>query len=374
MLTAHIENADLSVLICRSSSIGDVILSSAYLDLFARMPIKVHVTWIGREPTLAVLKTCYPELNILAIGNFDVGKDVAGLLVLDLVIDLQRNLRSLRMTRQIARKCRSTLIRSPKRSWLRSSLIFKARIRGRRFVTSESFQQTSFKQYNLCFYDIQKFIKSRWLATRNSGVQEAMAQFDWQGRPNLPAQAVVIQTKFTEKCELTKTQWLAVAPGAAHPTKRAPALLFTDIILRLKGQKDRSLGLVFLGGKEEMDDCLTVIEKLKWQGPLINLCGQTSLVETMEVLRQCSGILANDSSLGHIAEAVGCSSFVLYGPTVEAFGFAPWRSTSQAFSAALGCRPCSKHGKTPCRYGDQLCFNLIKADFVAAQISHRWEN
>ena len=67
-------------------------------------------------------------------------------------------------------------------------------------------------------------------------------------------------------------------------------------------------------------------------------------------------------TLGHIAEALGTSSFVFFGPTVEEFGFIPWRDSSRCFSSNLACRPCSKHGKSECRYKDYQCYSNI--DFV----------
>jgi hypothetical protein len=62
---------------------------------------------------------------------------------------------------------------------------------------------------------------------------------------------------------------------------------------------------------------------------------------------------------------------VLFGPTVEAFGFAPRMRESRAFSLLLGCRPCSKHGKVACRYGDRLCFVGLPEAEVAAHLAQR---
>jgi len=61
----------------------------------------------------------------------------------------------------------------------------------------------------------------------------------------------------------------------------------------------------------------------------------------------------------HMAEAVHVDVAVLFGPTVEGFGYAPFRSGSRAFSAKVGCRPCSKSDISNCRYGDKLCFEKI---------------
>jgi heptosyltransferase-2 len=175
--------------------------------------------------------------------------------------------------------------------------------------------------------------------------------------------------------ELKFGHWLAVAPGAAHPSKKAPEDLFLDILdrvrqhLRMAERSEASLGLLFVGSEPDRDVALSLIDSLNWQGSVLNLAGKLSLWESALAVKEVHATLSNDSSLAHISEAVGTPSVVLFGPTVEAFGFDPWRPHSRAFSAPLGCRPCSKHGKAPCRYGDYLCFKLLSPGHIA---SHIW--
>ena len=103
---------------------------------------------------------------------------------------------------------------------------------------------------------------------------------------------------------------------------------------------------------------------------MLNFVGQTSIMETAHILSQCNVLLSNDSSLAHLSEAVDTPTAVLFGPTIESFGFAPRMEISQAFSANLGCRPCSKHGKVACRYQDKACFTSINTASVATHLSH----
>jgi len=160
--------------------------------------------------------------------------------------------------------------------------------------------------------------------------------------------------------------WLAIAPGASHPAKKSPPQVFEQIMGRFAGKlpPDKQIGIVLLGDQRERVDCNEVERRLsanQWDGPVLNLAGSTTLTETVAVLAGCRAILSNDSSLAHIAESLGKFAFMLFGPTTESFGFAPHLPGSRAFSASLGCRPCSKHGKTPCRFGDHKCFRDIDA-------------
>ena len=102
-----------------------------------------------------------------------------------------------------------------------------------------------------------------------------------------------------------------------------------------------------------------------------NLCGHLSLAEVPPLLASVAVLLCNDSGLLHVAEAVGTPVVALFGPTVEAFGFKPWRKDSCVFSSRLGCRPCSRHGRAPCRYGDQQCFTELDSAAIAAAVLQR---
>jgi ADP-heptose:LPS heptosyltransferase len=112
-----------------------------------------------------------------------------------------------------------------------------------------------------------------------------------------------------------------------------------------------------------------VIARLAPALETVDLTTRTSLWEAAIVLGQCRVLLTNDSALGHIAEAVGTPVAILFGSTLESFGYAPYRERSRAFSTRLGCRPCSKDGATSCRYGDKLCFTGIDVPEVARYLA-----
>jgi heptosyltransferase-2 len=63
----------------------------------------------------------------------------------------------------------------------------------------------------------------------------------------------------------------------------------------------------------------------------------------------------------HLAEAAGVPVLAFFGPTVRGFGFAPWRRESRVLEREMPCRPCSLHGRKPCRKGG-LCLNDISPE------------
>ena len=73
--------------------------------------------------------------------------------------------------------------------------------------------------------------------------------------------------------------------------------------------------------------------------------GKWNLTQTACVLAMSKGYLGSDTGLAHLAEAVGVSAQVIYGPTTPDMGFAPWRPESVSIGKAMGCRPCGKDGR-----------------------------
>jgi ADP-heptose:LPS heptosyltransferase len=89
--------------------------------------------------------------------------------------------------------------------------------------------------------------------------------------------------------------------------------------------------------------------------------GRWTLAETAQVLARSRGILACDTGLAHLAEAVGVPALVILGPTNERVGFAPWRPESKTIGAGLWCRPCSKDGRA--------CFRLTQRHLCLTKVS-----
>ena len=76
---------------------------------------------------------------------------------------------------------------------------------------------------------------------------------------------------------------------------------------------------------------------------------QTSLRETAALLEQADLLVTGDSGPMHLAGSVGTPVIALFGPTTEAWGFAPAGAQDTVLQLShLSCRPCSLHGQRPC--------------------------
>lgn len=378
--------------IIRTSSIGDVILASCVLDVLkslteasmtetddaasnggstgtghASLPLRFAVSWFGASPSLDIIGQAYPEVRTYQIKGLQ-GQAAQNLLAsvgpLDVIVDLQKNMRSMHLARRFQSAYGAKVFEMDKDGLSRVQLIWEARLRGRRHEVPERSVSPGRLQYENMLEPLFKALG----AMLGAGAEAAGRRLG--ARPNLAGLKQIKTPPHVREMEYGA--WVAVAPGAAHETKKAPAALFARVLQMLSKElsyhpNPSQVGFVFLGDEADRKTVIEIISQFVGGARCLNLAGRLSLWESAMLLGHCKVILANDTALAHAAEAVGTPSCVLFGPTIESFGFAPWRPQSMAFSSRLGCRPCSKHGKIPCRFGDKKCFS----DILLRPVVHR---
>jgi ADP-heptose:LPS heptosyltransferase len=366
----------LKLAIYRTSSIGDVVLATALLDYLSKLKVDLHIYWLGRSPSVDLILESFPQIKVIRIppGNQMNTPEIIGQLSeVHFFIDLQTNFRSRLLARAFRKAFRRPVYSADKQGLQRSRLIAEAMVFGRRRSLSKKAKTPQIFQFEMM---LQPLIDALTRQLPPDALDDMKA---YQAHPFLATNHDMGQKPWQK--ELRFGAWIGVAPGAAHLTKKAPDEVFLGILQKVSeyrrhSQIDHSapLGIAFFGNQEDRKFSLRIIDRLGWEGPCLNLAGLLSLWETTLGLKHLTVLLSNDSSLGHIAEAVNTPTAILFGPTVEGFGFAPRMEESRAFSMELGCRPCSKHGKSPCRYRDQLCFTGLPQDDIALFLLEKISN
>jgi heptosyltransferase-2 len=152
----------------------------------------------------------------------------------------------------------------------------------------------------------------------------------------------------------------ALAPGAAHATKRWPIPHWQALAERLQRA---GYGLVAIGGPEDR-------ELARQIGPaVVNAAGEFTLQETGACLARAQVLVSGDTGVMHMATGVGTPVVALFGPTVEAFGFFPYTSRAVVLERDLSCRPCSAMGTERCPLGHHRCLEDLLPDQVAAAVA-----
>jgi heptosyltransferase II len=153
---------------------------------------------------------------------------------------------------------------------------------------------------------------------------------------------------------------VAIAPGAAHATKRWPIEHWVELVGRIR---TTGADVAILGGADDVE-ASTAIVRAVGGANVGTLAGALGLQETGAVIRRSEVLISGDTGVMHMATGVGTPVVALFGPTVRQFGFFPYRSPSSVVELQLPCRPCSAHGSRRCPLGHHHCMRQIVPDLV----------
>ncbi|MDR2508041.1 MAG: lipopolysaccharide heptosyltransferase II [Candidatus Accumulibacter sp.] len=139
-------------------------------------------------------------------------------------------------------------------------------------------------------------------------------------------------------------------PGAEYgPAKRWPARHFAALADELM-RHDYSICLI--GSPKDKVTGDEIVHLCKTASP-DNLCGQTSLVQAIDVIAASCFAVCNDSGLMHVAAALDRPLVALYGSSSPVFT-PPLSEKARVLSLALPCSPCFKR---ECPRGHLDCLN-----------------
>lgn len=167
--------------------------------------------------------------------------------------------------------------------------------------------------------------------------------------------------------------FVAVAPGSVWPTKRWTPQGFAAVAKRIS---DAGLGVAILGGP---NDRACAQEMLRHIGSdskrIVDLSGETSLIESAAVVAQARLLVCNDSAPLHMASALGTPVVAVFCATVPEFGFGPWLVRNECVGLdSLDCRPCARHGGKTCPLGTYACQLDLSPQLVAQAALRLLEN
>lgn len=191
--------------------------------------------------------------------------------------------------------------------------------------------------------------------------QNAMTQIDLQANRSIPdwASCSIKQTVLAKDINLKSlnlpNDYVVIAPGSVWPTKRWTESGFIQLIQSLP------LPIVLVGSPDEKDLCARIASSAE---DIFNICGKTSLLETLYVMAHSRLTISNDSGAQHMSASVECPTLSLFGPTVLSFGYRPWYEKARVAEVDLPCRPCGKHGAKECPLGTHDCMKKLKVEEV----------
>jgi len=156
----------------------------------------------------------------------------------------------------------------------------------------------------------------------------------------------------------------ALAPGSVWATKRWPAERFIELAGKLIAETGAFIYLI--GGGSDAALCSRIATAMEKN--CVNTAGRLTLRQSAALLDRCQILISNDSAPTHLGVATRCKVITIFGPTVPAFGFAPFGDGHCVVEKNLACRPCSSHGSNRCPIGTHACMWEIAAEEVFSSV------
>ena len=157
---------------------------------------------------------------------------------------------------------------------------------------------------------------------------------------------------------------LALCPGAEFgESKRWPAEQCAEVaeaLIRLGWQ------VWLFGSKKDHPVGESIRERLipGFREESVNLSGETSLAEAIDLLSCAKAVVSNDSGLMHVAAALARPLVAVYGSTSPGFT-PPLAEQVEVVRLGIECSPCFER---TCRFGHYNCLRLLEPPAVIAAL------
>lgn len=299
-------------LVVRFSSIGDIILTTPVVRCLKNQVTGAKIHYLTKSRYASIVKT-NPYIDKVHELNNNLGELIKKLKQenFDYVIDLHRNVRTLRVKASLHR-------------------------------ISYSFHKLNIKKWLLVNFKRNllpdKHIVDRYMDT----LQMFSVTNDEKGLDFFipSSEEVNVAELLGEKPE----KLIVIVVGGGLFTKQIPEEKIIELIHQLDYK------IVLIGGKEDTNKAESIF--LKTDGrKVFNLTGKLNLGKSASLIRQSDIVITPDTGMMHIAAAYKKNIVSVWGNTIPEFGMYPYfpGPFSKAYEVqGLSCRPCSKIGFSAC--------------------------
>jgi len=163
--------------------------------------------------------------------------------------------------------------------------------------------------------------------------------------------------------------FIVMAPGAAHDNKRWPKERFAEVAVKL--HEERGVSIVWAATENER--AWPELESIFPPGTFLPFVSMP-VDQLASVIASAKATVANDSGIAHLSSAVGTPVVAVFGPTHPALGFAPRGMYDRVVEVDEFCRPCSRHGRTPCYREQRFCLDRVTPAVVTSEVFNILDN
>ena len=315
------------ILIIRFSSIGDIVLTTPVIRNLKLQGENIELHYLTKIQYAGILENNpYVDRVHTLDKSFDELMPELQAEQFDYIVDLHKNLRTLRVKRKLK-------------------------------VESSSFNKVNMEKFLIVNFKINKLpgihIVDRYMET----IKQFVEKNDMQGLDFfIPPKDDVDIKSLPDNFH---SGYIAFAIGAQHSTKRLP----DEKIISICKKAERPI--ILLGDKNDA----VVAEKIVTAvgSNIYNACGKYNLNQSASFVKQAKLVITHDTGLMHIAAAFKKRIISVWGNTIPEFGMYPYLSAEGSEIVEvknLKCRPCSKIGFKSCPKKHFRCMNEIDEERI----------
>ena len=325
------------ILIIRMSSIGDIVLSTSFLQsVKTKFPdskidflIKSEFTDIMRHNPLIDDLIAFKKIEGFK-GLIALGKSLRSNNY-DMVYDIHSVFR----TRVLSFFLRNNFFKRIKKPRLRRFLLFY----GYQNFFEKNFSHI--KMYHSLLGKTDSFPKTK-LYLSDKEVEEAK--------------------KYLLSNNIDQN-YITIVPGAAWSQKQWSIDNYNSLMTRLI--KSFNSTIIILGATNDV-----ICDQIIKHDRIVNLKDKTSLRMAMGILESSDHTIGSDTGLLHISEALNTPVTMILGPTSLETGARIVLPESKIIeNKSLWCRPCSQNGSRPCYRKEQYCMSEIHSEKVFEHVN-----
>ena len=302
------------ILVIRFSSIGDIVLTTPVIRCLKKQIQDAEIHVLTKKKFANLYKT-NPYINKVYEYDDSLKKNIEELKLenYDYVVDLQKNKRSVRVTRALGRP-------------------------------HASFPKLNFRKLLLSTFKINIMPDVHIVDRYFKAVEKLNVRNDFQGldffisdKNNFPISELPVEFQ---------NGYYAFVIGGTYKTKILPAVKIIEIINKLRHP------VILLGGPDDVEranEIMSAVDSLQ----VLNFVGKINLEQSASIVKNSDSVLTNDTGLMHIAAAFHKNIVSVWGNTVPELGMYPYLPNESekchiVECKDVRCRPCSKLGFREC--------------------------
>ncbi len=325
----------MKILVIRFSSIGDIVLTTPVIRCLKNQIDNVEIHVLTKKKFSSLYKT-NPYINKVYEYDDSLKKNIEELKLenYDYIVDLQKNKRSLRVTRALHKP-------------------------------HSSFPKLNFKKFLLTTFKINLMTDIHIVDRYFKAVEKLGVKNDYQGLDFFISEKN--DYPLSELPENFQKGYHAFVIGGTYKTKILPAVKIVEIIQELNEP------VILLGGPDDVERAEEIISAVSYQLSAISLVGKINLEQSASIVKKAKSVLTNDTGLMHIAAAFHKNIVSVWGNTVPELGMYPYLPNEKekchiVECKDVKCRPCSKLGFKECPRKHFNCMIKIDCDTVVEKL------